>query len=194
MTIFEFVLTPLALIIGFGITEILKGWGERVHHRNRSKSHVLQIASSSMILFFSLVYLWVMWLIRDIVWTFPLFLLIAIPGYAVALAAYINRVDCSADAPPILDQYFHNSRPLYGMLTLFLLSLITLSLLTGVATHAMNSLDVIAVTLQLSLLGVLVFLAWSKKLQHHLFAYSVLLIVLCGLSLRLWFLGRLVAG
>jgi hypothetical protein len=186
MSIFEFVLTPLAIIIGFGISEILRGWGQQIHNRHLNNSHTLQISCSALILFFSLVYLWSMWLIRDIVWTFPLFLLLAIPGYAVALAAYISSLDTSVDAPPILDQYFHNSRPIYGLLALFPLSAMTSFLLTGTRELIAGTANLAVVTtILITLLALFITLAWSRSQRYHLAAMGFLWILLNGLVIGL---------
>ncbi|MBW2427080.1 MAG: hypothetical protein JRG86_22760 [Deltaproteobacteria bacterium] len=79
MSPFDFVLIPFAIIVGLAISEILEGWGRQIRVRYRRDPDPLQIASSALILFFSLQLLWGLWLVRDFEWTYPLFLSSSLP-------------------------------------------------------------------------------------------------------------------
>ena len=194
MSTFEFVLIPLAIILGFAVSEVLKGWGQQVRSRHRRSSHLVQIASSAFILFFCMIYLWALWFLRDVAWSFPLFFLITLPGFAAALAAHISRVDTSTEAAPVLKQYFQNSRPVYSLLALFPISIITVSFIPGVREQVPDLPSLLTVTLlRLTLLGLILSLAWSKSLRYHAAALCLLWLVLIGLLVRIGILTKYVA-
>jgi hypothetical protein len=188
VSIFEFVLIPLAIIIGLSVSEILASWGQQIRTRHRRDLHALQIASSAFTLFFCMSYLWAMWLMRDITWTFPLYILVAVPGFALALAAHISRVDTSADAPPTLEQYFQNSRPVYAILALIPISLIALSIVSGVRNQVPDPPNLVAITIvRVAMLLLIVSLAWSQSPKYHAAALAALWISILGVTARLAF-------
>lgn len=117
MSSFEFILVSLAIILGFGISEILSGWGEQMRHRRTVRPYPLQIAGSAYVLFASLRYLWLLWGARDAQWTFGAYLLTALPALALALAAYVMRTDPKSPRRSLAEQYFDVSRPFHLLLT-----------------------------------------------------------------------------
>jgi hypothetical protein len=188
LSVFEFILVPLAIIVGVGVSEILGSWGQQIRNRHRRPLHPLQITSSAFILFFCMAYLWAMWLMRDIVWTFPLYLLAAAPGLALALAAHITEIDTSADAPPVLEQYFRNAPPTYALLALMPISIITISLTTEVREQLPDPPNLLAVTsVRIVILALLVSLVWSKNVKYHSAALAALWLGALGLVTRLAF-------
>ncbi len=190
MSIFEFVLIPFAIIIGLGVSEILASWGQQIRTRHRRDLHVLQIASSAFILFFCMSFLWGMWLMRNATWTFPLYLLVAVPGFAVALAAHISKIDTSVDAPPTLEQYFQNSRPVYAILTLIPISLIALSIVSGGRTQIPDPPNFVVITIvRVALFSLAASLAWSQSAKYHAAALTGLwigvLYIITSLAFRI---------
>ncbi len=188
MSELEFVLVPFGIIIGFGISEVLGGWGQQIRTRHRHNLHPLQIASSATILLLCLVYLWAMWGLRGIVWTFPIYLLVAMPALALALAAHIARIDTSIDSPPVLEQYFENSRPVYLLLTVIPAFAIAINVTTEVngLLNPPNELSLWLV--RLTVLALIASLAWSKNPRYHAAALGTLWLAMIGMTGRLLFL------
>ena len=187
MSALEFVLVPFGIIVGFGISEVLGGWGQQIRTRHRHNLHPLQIASSATILLLCLVYLWAMWGLRGIVWSFPIYLLVAMPALALALAAHIARIDTSIDSPPVLEQYFENSRPVYLLLTVMPAFAIAINVTSEVTT--LNPPNVLSLTLvRLTILALIASLAWSKNPRYHGAALGTLWLAMIGVTGRLLFL------
>ncbi len=112
VTEFEFVQVTVAIILGLGITELLRNIGEQIRRRSKIQLYSLQVAASCALVFVILRYLWLFWSNLDVSWTLPLFLLTVCPAIALALSAQVIRVDCDSDTPP-KEQYFENSTATY---------------------------------------------------------------------------------
>ena len=65
-----FCVVALAIIVGFGISQILATWGEVLRRRRDSPVFFLQILASSFILGLSLRYLRGLWLFRSLDWKY----------------------------------------------------------------------------------------------------------------------------
>ncbi len=188
MSEFDFFLIVFAIILGFGISAILAGWAEQLRLRHRIDPHPLQIAATGIILWFHLQYLWGMWIVRGVEWTFALYLLFAAAALAVALAAHVARVDLAAEAPEIREQYFRSSRPVYALLGVFLVSVIAMSLIPairGVIQDPSNQVGIGITIARLSVLGVLVSLAWSRSERLHRVGLALLWLLAIGVVVRL---------
>ena len=98
-------------------------------------------------LYLSVQYLWLMWLGRDIEWTFPRLLAAAGPAVALALAARVSKVDTAADAPPPREQYFIASPAMYGLLAVFPLLITLTSFLSELRDMIPDPPNLLAVTL-----------------------------------------------
>ena len=93
MDSFEFVLIPVAIVLGFGISEILAGWGHQLRHRDELPFSHLQLVGSAYILMMALRYMWIQWDTRAEVWDYPAYLLTMAPAVLIALAAHAIRFD-----------------------------------------------------------------------------------------------------
>ena len=185
---FGFFLVVFALILGFGISAILAGWGEQLRLRHQIEPHPPQIASTGIILWFHHQYLWGLWLVRGVEWSFALYLLFAVAALAVALAAHVSRVDLAADAPAIRDQYFHSSRPVFALLVVFLVSVITMSRIPsirGVIQDPSTQVGIGITIARLSVLGLLASLAWSRNERLHGVGLALLGLLAIGVMVRL---------
>lgn len=187
MSTLELVLVPLGIIVGFGISEILRGWGEQIRSR-RHAIDPLQIAASALILFLCLTYLWGTWLLRGLDWTFPLYLAVAAPALALSLAAHVARVDCAKGAPSPGEQYLQSHRPIYLLLTVMPLTAIGLSLVTEVRSQLDDPPDLVGVTLmRIGVVALLVALGLSDSRRFHTLALATAWLVLVGVVLRVVF-------
>lgn len=93
MDSFEFVQIPVAIVLGFGISEILSGWGHQLRHRGEYRVSGLQLVASAYVLLWSFRYLWIQWATRPQVWDYAAYLLSVAPAVVLALAAHVIRFD-----------------------------------------------------------------------------------------------------
>ena len=112
MNQFEFVQVTVAIILGLGLTDILRNLGEQFRARAEIEISWLQIGASCLLLFIILIYLWSFWLGSGVTWTLPLFLLQAASAIALALSAQFLKANLSSKQS-IEDQYFANARVTY---------------------------------------------------------------------------------
>jgi hypothetical protein len=188
MSAFEFVLVALAIILGFGISEILAGWGGQLRVRHRLKPYPLQLASSAFILWLSLQYLWGLWVAQGIEWTFPVYLLVSAPALALALAAHVTRVDTAPDAPSVREQYFQNSRPVYTLIAAFPVFILAMSLIPSFREGVPDPPNLLLITLiRLGVFSLMVSLAWSRSERYHWVALGALWLTAIGMLSRLVF-------
>jgi len=90
---FEFVQIPVAIVLGFGISEILAGWGHQLRHRDEQPFSHLQLVGSAYILMMAFRYMWIQWSTRPDVWDYAAYLLTVAPAVLIALAAHSIRFD-----------------------------------------------------------------------------------------------------
>lgn len=119
MSSFEFILISIAIVVGFGISEVLAGWGRQLRHRYEIRPYPLQVVASAYILSVSLRFLWTTWTLRELQWTYLSYLLIFIPALLIALSAHLIRVDVTGLRRTPREQYFTARRPLFGLLIAF---------------------------------------------------------------------------
>lgn len=188
MSAFEFVLVSFTIVIGFGISEILGGWGEQIRARRRRRPFPLQIASSAYLLWFSLQYLWILWIGRDAEWTFILYMAIAAPALLIALAAHIMKIDTASDAPTARDQYFQNSGPAYGVMAGFPAIALLLSLISDLRSIVPNAPNLLAISMvRVVVMGLFASLALTKSERLHWIGLGLVWLVAIGFVVRLAF-------
>ena len=186
MSEFEFVIVVFAIILGLSISEILAGWADQIRARKRLHAYPLQLFSTGYILFFSLNFIWLLWLFRDIEWTFAIFLVVAFPALLVALASRVGKADTTADAPSLRDQYFKSSAPVYCLLALMLPIVISVSFFTDLRAALPDPPNLIFVTLvRVLMIFLFIGLALSKNERFHWFALGFIWLA------QIWFLVRL---
>jgi len=110
---FEFILVSIAIVLGFGISEVLADWGRVLRHRKEVRPYPLQLAASAFVLYASLRYLWLLWDARHTQWTYVGYLLIFAPALCLALAANLVRADPTSLRRSPKEQYFEATRPLF---------------------------------------------------------------------------------
>ncbi len=91
MDSFEFVQIPVAIVLGFGISEILAGWGHQLRHRHEHPISGLQLLASGYVLMWAFRYLWIQWSSQPEVWDYAAYLLSVAPAVLIALAAHSIR-------------------------------------------------------------------------------------------------------
>jgi hypothetical protein len=189
---FEFVLVLFSIIVGLGISVILSGWAQQLRARNRLTLYPLQVALSAAILFFSLTYLWGLWTFRTAEWTFPLYILVAAPGLALALAAHLGMVDTSPEAPTVREQYFISSGPIFTLLAALPIIIAAISF-TSLREQVPNPANLPLITGFRVVLSLgLLLLARSRNERLHWVGISIFVAVILTLSAR--FTIRLISG
>jgi hypothetical protein len=116
---FEFVQIPIAIVLGFGISEILSGWGHQLRHRDKLQFSGLQLVASTYVLMWAFRYLWIQWSSRPEVWDYAAYLLSAAPAVVIALAAHVARFDPGVDEHDLVSQYERSRQPVCWLLALF---------------------------------------------------------------------------
>lgn len=111
MDSFEFVQIPVALLLGFGMSEILAGWGHQLRHRESQPVSGPQLVASAYVLGVSFRYLWVQWGTRPEAWDYGGYLLSAAPAVLLALAAHVVRFDPGIPEHDAKAQYAQSRRP-----------------------------------------------------------------------------------
>ena len=123
MTQFEFVQVTVAIILGLGLTDILRGLGEQFRSRSEIEVAWLQVGASCLLLLVILTYLWGFWIASEVTWTLPLFMMQVASAIALALSAQFIKVDLSS-GKTLEAQYFDNGTGtfvLWAMAPLFAL-------------------------------------------------------------------------
>ena len=130
MTQFEFVQVTVAIILGLGLTDILRSLGEQFRRRREIDVSWLQIGASCLLLLVILIYLWSFWLAAEVTWTLPLFMMQAASAIALALSAQFIKVDLSSGKT--LDaQYFDNRTATFVLWAMGPLFAVFFSIATG---------------------------------------------------------------
>lgn len=110
---FEFVQVTIAVILGLGLTDLLRNLGEQYRHRNEFEIYWIQILASCLLLLVILRYLWIFWAASDVTWTLPLFLLQAASAVALALSTQFIKVDWNSSQSAEA-QYYDNRLATYA--------------------------------------------------------------------------------
>ena len=104
----------------------------------------------------------------------------------ISLASRIIRVDCSTDAAPAREQYYHSSRPVFLLLSIVPLSLVVLSIVSTLGDSVPNRPDLIKLNaMRLTTFIGMLYLAWSRKALVHWVGIGALFLVTLSLSARL---------
>lgn len=166
MTEYRFVQIIIVVILGLGLTEILRNLGGQVRRRSRIEVYPLQVFASGFLLFSILMWHWSFSQKLEVTWTLPIFILKVIPTIALALGAQVIGIDFDS-SKSAKQQYFENCGLLYFILAsapiiaVFTTKFTYESLLTTGGTLTVYNI------LRLVTAGVLVSLAFIKKPSYH---------------------------
>jgi hypothetical protein len=186
MSAFEFVLIFFAIIIGLGVSETIAGWADQIRARRRVRPYPLQLISTAFVLYLSIQYLWIMWIARDIEWTFPRFLGAASVALVLAIAARVGKMDTAREALPFRDQYFQNSPAVYSLLALFPILILLISLTSELRAAIPDPPNLLVVSLtRIGLAALYCGLALSKSERFHWVAIGLLWLAAIGFLIRL---------
>ena len=178
MDSFEFAQIPIAILIGFGLSEILSGWGHKLRQRSTIPFSGLELVSSTFVLVFAIRYMWAQWALRSLEWDFVAYFLTLLPALVIALAAHLLRgdFDVPSDATKT-SQYERNSRPLCLLMLVFVIT-ITLrnayvsTLIGGIPD--VDSIDIAMLLVSLAtMIGVFSWLAVTRQPRHHWIGWTI---------------------
>ena len=123
MTQFEFVSVFIAIVVAFGVSDILSSWGEQVRLRHRIRHYALHLAWSVLLLIVMMQVWWSLWLYRERTeWTFLEYVTLMVPFLTLALIAYILTPKLEDREQDIKRYYFDNSRWIFSLGAFYLAS------------------------------------------------------------------------
>jgi hypothetical protein len=161
----------VAIILGLGLTDILRNIGEQVRRRHESQLSTVQLLASILLLQVILTYLWQFWAAAEVIWTLPLFLLQTAAAVALALCAQFIRVDTTS-ARSAEAQYWENCALIYASWAAA--PLLSWVFLEAAAANIDSSLNVSRFPV-IALLGSL---ALFRRKYYHLAVLALLLAIL----------------
>jgi len=135
LTQFEFVQVTVAIILGLGLTDILRSLGEQFRCRGEIDVAWLQVGATCLLLLVILIYLWSFWLASEVTWTLPLFMLQVGSAIALALSAQFIKVDLSSNKT-LEVQYFDNGTATFVVWAMAPLFALLFSIATANASPA----------------------------------------------------------
>ncbi len=155
MSQFEFVTLLFSLVVAFGVSELLAGWGRSYRNRLISRPYPLQMAATGLLLVALLQSLWGYWGFRDVVWTFWLFLVALAPLLTLAATTFLISPTARAPTVEIVDSkthYFDVAPAIFILLAAWVsLGMLAESILVGMSFHLGQAVRLITLLLLLSL-------------------------------------------
>jgi hypothetical protein len=175
MDSFEFVQIPVAIVLGFGISEILAGWGHQLRHRREQPLSGLQLLASGYVMMWAFRYLWIQWSSQPEVWDYAAYLLSVAPAVLIALAAHSIRFDLGSQQRAEQSPYERSRQPVCWLLALLpVLLAVRLIYILGLDSRPPSSSAAILVPIGL-LLTTLVFvrLATTDRLREQWIGWCI---------------------
>ena len=186
MTEFRYVQTTLIIILGLGVTEILRNIGNQIRRRTEIEVYPLQLVVSWSILLFILMWLWNFSQSIDVKWTLPVFLLQMLSPIALALSAQIVGLDFNSKKSPE-EQYFDNCTAIYLILAIVPLVAV-FTTMTNLDYMSINRDSLMLINVgRLVQSGFIASLGFIKKPLYHWSVVIGLLIVFFGSELTFVF-------
>ena len=79
MTLFEFILVLVSLILAIGVTQLLRGVANVVRYRDELKLSWVPLCWAGTLFLLTAAHWWSLWDMRDTAWTFPTFFFLLLP-------------------------------------------------------------------------------------------------------------------
>ena len=174
MSQFEFVTLLFSLVVAFGVSELLAGWGRSYRNRLISRPYPLQLAATGLLLVALLQSLWGYWGFRDVVWTFWLFLVALAALLTLAATTFLISPTARAPTVEIVDSkthYFDVAPAIFVLLAAWVsLGMLAETVLVGMSFHLGKAVRLVAVLL-------LLFLSRSSNPAIHWVGLSLLAVL-----------------
>lgn len=172
MSEFRFVLITVAIILGLGLTQIIRDIGLQIRKRSDIEIYPLQIAVSCLLFFSILMWIWGFSAFVDAAWTIYSYLLLLMPASGLALSTQVISLDLSSDETPE-EQYFRNSRPLYLILSSVLILGVAASIAKSEYLSASRESLIMVNSARLLFAGIFASLGFIRKPAFHWLVLSV---------------------
>lgn len=179
MSAFRFVQITVVVILGLGLTEILRNLGGQIRRRSEIEVYPLQIVASCSLLFFILMFLWGFSAYIEVNWNLLLFLLKVIPSIALALSAQLIGLDFNSTRSSE-QQYFENCRSTYLILASVPLFGVITTTVTAESLPISGENLIVMNIFRFVVAGVVASLSFIKKPGYHWSVIIGLLIVVLG--------------
>lgn len=86
MSLFEFVLVMVSIVLGLGVTHLLQGISVVVRHRRTTRVDWLPLTWAATLFLFVASHWWASWDFRDVHWSFPTFFFVMVEPAVLYLA------------------------------------------------------------------------------------------------------------
>lgn len=120
MSLFEFVLVMVSLVLAIGVTHLLREIASIVRHRDTLTVHWIPLAWIATLFLYSVSYWWALWDFQSLTWTFPgyFFLLVAPTLLYIAISLLVSA-DVAVPGTSLLDSFERVRAPFFWLMALF---------------------------------------------------------------------------
>ena len=126
MSLFEFLMVFVSIIVGLGVTEILTGLAQRIRHRDSISGYWVHYCGVGLVLFALIQNWWELWERRNAAdWTFFSLVLMLIAPASMYLIAHLMFPKPSRGSD-IRAYYFSQTRPIWSLAMLAVVSSVML--------------------------------------------------------------------
>ena len=177
MSAFEFILILVSVVAGFGVSEILSGWGRLIRERASIMDSAAQILASTWLLLMIIRYTWVLWVLRELEWHFINYTLAFLPMLVLALAAYVINPARVRHFDPTT-HYLNQAKPFCYLAAFFFLVWTFGSLSVLILDNEFGNVQIIGPVSALVILG----LSRSRKEVVHSVAFGLGILLILSMS------------
>lgn len=120
MSLFEFVLVMVSLVLALGVTHLLREIASIVRHRDTLGVHWIPLAWIATLFLYSVSYWWALWDFQSLSWTFPgyFFLLVAPTLLYIAISLLVSA-DVAGPGASLIDSFERVRAPFFGLMAVF---------------------------------------------------------------------------
>jgi hypothetical protein len=120
MSLFEFVLVMVSLVLAIGITHLLQAAARIVRHRQVVKLDWVPLLWMATLFLYSVSYWWSLWDFRDVEWTFPGFFFLLIPPTLLYVAlSLVVSADFTTAGMSLSESFERIRRPFLATIGVF---------------------------------------------------------------------------
>jgi len=174
MSLFEFLIVLVSIIVGLGVTEILSGVAMQIRHRDTVKGYWVHSAGVTLIFIALIQNWWELWDRRDVAqWSFLGLVLMLIPPASLYLASHLIFPEPIAGSN-LRHYYYERLRPVWMLAILTAATSSTFSFFTvGESPFIGDNLSAVAMTI-----GFVALASSRNVLLHSLVIPSFLALLL----------------
>jgi len=186
MSLFEFILVMVSLILAIGVTQLLQGVAALAHHPEERDFDWVPLAWASYLFLLSAAHWWSLWGMRAADWTFPAFFFVLLPPTLLYLAvSLLVSGGLSATGTAMSEDFLGIRVPFFIVLLVFNVLVMWDGALLGVEP-AWNSLRALQLVGTVLLLTGLVSRRWGIQ--------KLVAVLTCGFLVVASFVLRFLPG